>query len=178
MRTRCSPSSRPDARRWATVEVGSLGVRAWESSGDGSPSSNFRLAAAGRAAAAAETVASRNAHLACATLCAASESAMVECTDTALVYARRCAQVGAGKGPVPAAAASTQIARCLWAAGDDAGCAAELRSAVAVGAAPPGSTRRHRRRRWSRVHATSPPRTSRSSSRQVRRVLTCLRLRA
>ena len=168
------------ARRAAVGDGGGgdPGVRAWESSGDGSPSSNFRLAAAGRAAAAAETVASRNAHLACATLCAASESAMVECTDTALVYARRCAQVGAGKGPVPAAAASTQIARCLWAAGDDAGCAAELRSAVAVGAAPPASTRRHRRRRWSRVHATSPPRTSRSSSRQVRRALTCLRLRA
>ena len=128
------------ARRAAVGDGGGgvPGVRAWESSGDGSQSSNFRLAAAGRAAAAAETVASRNAHLACATLCAASESAMVECTDTALVYARRCAQVGAGKGPVPAAAASTQIARCLWAAGDDAGCAAELRSAVAVGAAPPG----------------------------------------
>ena len=127
------------ARRAAVGDGGGgvPGVRAWESKG-GSPSSNFRLAAAGRAAAAAETVASRNAHLACATLCAASESAMVECTDTALVYARRCAQVGAGKGPVPATAASTQIARCLWAAGDDAGCAAELRSAVAVGAAPPG----------------------------------------
>jgi superkiller protein 3 len=127
------------ARRVAVGDGGGGdGVRAWESSGDGSPSSNFRLAAAGRAAAAAETVASRNAHLACATLCAASDSAMVECTDTALVYARRCAQVGAGKGPVPATAASTQIARCLWAAGDDAGCAAELRSAVAVGAAPLG----------------------------------------
>jgi superkiller protein 3 len=127
------------ARRAAVGDGGGgvPGVRAWESKG-GSPSSNFRLAAAGRAAAAAETVASRNAHLACATLCAASESAMVECTDTALVYARRCAQVGAGKGSVPAAAAATQTARCLWAAGDDAGCAAELRSAVAVGATPPG----------------------------------------
>ena len=127
------------ARRAAVGDGGGgvPGVRAWESKG-GSPSSNFRLAAAGRAAAAAETVASRNAHLACATLCAASESAMGECTDTALVYARRCAQVGAGKGPVPAAAASTQIARCLWDAGDHAGCAAELRSAVAVGVAPPG----------------------------------------
>jgi hypothetical protein len=127
------------ARRAAVGDGGGgvPGVRAWESQG-GSPSSNFRLAAAGRAAAAAETVASRNAHLACATLCAASESAMVECTDTALVYARRCAQVGAGKGSVPAAAAATQTARCLWAAGDDAGCAAELRSAVAVGAAPLG----------------------------------------
>ena len=129
------------ARRAAVGDGGGgvPGVRAWESvSGGGSQSSNFRLAAAGRAAAATETGASRNAHLACATLCAASESAMGECTDTALVYARRCAQVGAGKGPVLAAAAATQIARCLWAAGDDAGCAAELRSAVAVGAAPPG----------------------------------------
>ena len=174
MRTRCSPSSRPDARRWATVEVGSLG----------SARGSLRVGVRHQTSASPRRVERRRRRRrwrAGTRISPARRYAPRPSPRWGSARIRRwCTRDGArrlerGKDPSRRRRRRRRLLGAFGTPGTTRVVRLSSDRPSLWASLPPASIRRHRRRRWSRVHATSPPHTSRSSSRQVRMVPTCLR---